>query len=169
MQNGQRPTAAIMHDPYAGHRDYDNWMWVPDPVRDTQWTDWDYALAEAVSVIDSLTDKTTGQLSLYVEDPDVMWTVGHRVNYAQKDLQEAGKELEKEPWVTPYLKEPTKAGDFWTLEEYFQNVENDQKPLERGAPGGADTPSAEDNVERKKREKERIHQAYIDAGMDPPD
>jgi len=158
-----------MHDPYAGHRDYDDIFWVPDPFKHTQWTDWDYALAEAVTVLDNLTDPATQQFAPLVEDPDVVWEVGHRVNYGYKDLHDASKEVEDEPWVTPYLKNPTKVGEFWSIEEYLQNLENDSKPLERGAPEGAHAPTEADNLERKRRSEERIRQAYLEAGMEPPE
>jgi hypothetical protein len=163
LGNGQRPTAAIMHDPYAGHRNYADPFWVPDPQRHTQWTDWDYALMEAVTVLDGLTDPISGQPSWLAEDPGVMWELGHRVNYAAKDLADAAKETESEPWVSAYLKNPSKAGDFWTIDEYLQNLENDSKPMERGAPGGGHVPEPEDNIERKRRAEERIRQAYLDA------
>jgi hypothetical protein len=156
-----------MHDPYAGYRDYDDIWWVPDPVLHTQWLDWDFALTEAITILDSLMDGQTQQPAWLVEDPDVMWEIGHRVNYALKDLHEAGKEVQDEPWVTPYLKNPSKLGEFWSIEEYLQNVENDAKPLERGAPEGGHVPTADDNIERKRRQEERIRQAYLDAGMEP--
>lgn len=152
-----------MHDPYAGHRDYADPFWVPDPDRHTQWTDWDYALMEAITVLDNLTDPATGQFAWLAEDPEVAWELGHRVNYALKDLHEASAEVQDEPWVTPYLKNPTKKGKFWTIEEYLQNLENDAKPLERGAPDGGHAPTAEENIERKRRAEERIRQAYLEA------
>ena len=167
MSNGQRPSASLLRDPYAGHRDYEDFYWTPDPVRDTQWTDWDYALMEAVTAIDSLTNSQTGQYRWLSEDPDVYWEVGESVDYG---VQQLVKETEKykdgvPQELTLYLKNPTKNGDFWTVEDWLKHKEEESARLDRGAPEGARPPTSAERAARKKAQQERIAAALAD---DPP-
>lgn len=135
----------ILRDPYAGHRSDDPW-WVPDPVRDTQWTEWDYALLEASSVISTLTSKASGQLRMLTEDPDVYWEVEAVVDFAAKTVAEDRKDKDDEPGVIFYPANPTKRGGepFWTVEQWVAYQEKENRVLERGAVEGARPPTAEE-------------------------
>lgn len=74
---GQRPTAMLLHDPYAGHRKW--WSeylygqpWVPGES-DQSWTTWDYILADVLQVIEDFTDSESGQLMWLDQSGDVWW------------------------------------------------------------------------------------------------
>lgn len=161
LKTGQRPTAAILRDPYAMYRDHNDIFWRPDPVRHTQWTDWDFLLAEAVAIMDGgMIDDGTGQPRWLAEDPDVDWKVGTVVNFAEQDLAEAYEKLpEGSKGYHLYLHSPYKKGEFWTAEEWLQNVENEEKQMERGAPSGGHAPSAAENQARRAAQQERIRKA----------
>lgn len=149
-----------MHRPES----YDPW-WVPDPVRDTQWTSWDFALSEAVTMLDTMMDETTGQPRWLAEDPDIDWKIGTIVNFAEQELANAYEKLpEDAKGYHLYLHSPFKQGEMWTLEEWLQNVEDDEKRLERGAPVGGHRPTAAENVARRAAMEERIRKALEDAG-----
>lgn len=159
LRVGQRPTAAILHDPYALHRNATDPWWEPDPVRDTQWTHWDYALMEAVSVLDSLIDGNTGQPRWLVEDPEVDWKLGSTVNFGEQILAKANEKLKPDDGIRHYLHSPYKKGEFWTIEEWLQNIEDEEKVMERGAPHGGHAPTAAENIARKKAQQDRIDAA----------
>lgn len=167
LAHGQRPSACLLHDPYAGYRDYDDPWWTPDPLLHTQWTDWDYALAEAIVALDMLTSQT-GQPRWLTEDPDVYWEVGTQVDYGVKTLvEEADKYKDGMPReLTNYLKNPTKNGDFWTLEEWLdwrERTEDSAPLIDRGAPEGAHPPTAEEMAEMQRLRQERIAAKYAEA------
>lgn len=156
-----------MRDPYAMHRPdvFDPW-WVPDPARDTQWVDWDFALAEAITVMDTMIDDDTGQPRWLAEDPDIDWKVGTIVNFAEQTLHDAYEKLpEGSKGYHLYLHSPFKQGEMWTIEEWLQNVEDDEKQLERGAPPGGRKPTVAENAARMAAREERIRKALEDAGM----
>jgi hypothetical protein len=73
-RHGQRPTAMILHDPYAMHRKWWDADWVPG-VGDTEWTDWDFVLAEVYQIIEDYTDKNSGQWIPYDSSGDIWWEV----------------------------------------------------------------------------------------------
>lgn len=158
LKTGQRPSAQIMRDPYAGHRDYDDPYWTPNE-RSTQWTDWDYALAEAGAMLETFTDPETGQPRWLVEDPDVAWNFGVRANYGYADLEREQESVKDEKGVTVYLKNPEKIGDFWTVQEWLEHADDDDKPIERGAPTGAAPPSPADMMAMEAARKERLRKA----------
>ena len=145
-----------MHDAYAGYRDYSDPFWAPsvDPL----WIDWDYALAEAWKVRESFTDDATGQPRWLTDDPDVFWTVDEVVSHAAADLYKAQREIDDEPWRKVYLKDPKKRNDepFWCIDEWLENLESDNRVIERGAPIGGHAPSAEDMAEMRKRRLEAL-------------
>ncbi len=157
----------MLHDPYAGHRDYDDWLWVPDPARDTQWTSWDYALSEAVAALDSLTG-TSGQPRWLAEDPGVYWEVGESVDYATQTLHDATKEYKDgvPAELNLYVKKPSKpSGEFWTLEEWLnwkEEHEYDTVRLERNAPEGAHAPTPEEFLEMQAARQARIDAKYAE-------
>lgn len=142
----------ILRDPYAGHWSEDPW-WVPDPVRDTQWTDWDYALLEASATISMLTSKESGQLRMLTEDPDVYWEVEAVVDFAAKTVAEDRKDKDPEPGVTFYPVNPTKRNGepFWTVEKWVEYQESENRIMERGAVEGARPPTAEEMAAIRER------------------
>jgi hypothetical protein len=151
----------LMRDPYAGHRNYEDPWWVPDPVRDTAWTEVDYALVEAAQTIESFTSSTSGQLRWLAEDPDVYWDTGETVDYAtQQVARDSEKYKDGVPHeVTIFAKNPTKNGEFWTLEEWFDFLDRDEARVDRGAPAGARPPTSADRAAMRKAREERIAKA----------
>ncbi len=146
-----------MRDPYAGHRNHDDPWWQPDPLTDTAWTDWDYALLEAKCAIEMLNDPQTGQLRNLTEDPEVDWDIGYRVNYGAQTMERFQKEHEKddEPGVSFYLTNPRKSGDepFWGLSDWLKDLESEQQ-VDRNAPEGARPPTPEELAEMRRRRTE---------------
>ncbi len=166
---GQRPSACLLHDPYAGHRDYDNWMWVPDPGRDTQWTSWDYALSEAVAALDSLLGPS-GHPRWLTEDPDVYWDIGEVVDYATQTVAQESKNYKDgvPPELTIYAKNPTKvSGDTWSMEQWLEwSEQRTEVRLDRGAPEGAHPPTPEEFLEMQRARQARIDAKYAEAAED---
>lgn len=154
-----------MRDPYAIHRDYENPWWLPDPVRDTMWTDIDYALVEAVQAVEAFTSKESGQLRWLSEDPNVHWGIGRSVDYGVQELeQESAKYKDGVPReVTLYLKDPYKDGDFWTLEEWFEYLDSNESRVDREAPEGSHAPTPEDRIAVQRAREERIAAALATA------
>jgi hypothetical protein len=143
-------------------------MWVPDPHRDTQWTAWDYALAEAVTALDMLTSET-GYPRWMTEDPDVYWDIGESVDYSVQTLHgESEKYAEGvPPELRLYIKNPTKTtGEFWTLTEWLDWREDNEPRLERGAPEGAHAPTPEEFIEMQRAREARIAAKYAEAADD---
>jgi hypothetical protein len=159
----------LLHDPYAGHRDYDDPFWVGDPVRDTLWTDWDYALAEAISAIDQLTSPT-GQPRWLTEDPEVYWDIGSSVDYSVKTLSDEAAKYKDgvPPEVNHFVKNPHKAGEFWTMEEWLEWRESleDGPPIDRDAPEGARPPLPEELAEMQRAREERLAAKLAEAAED---
>lgn len=170
LANGQRPSAVLLRDPYGGHRNYDDPFWLPDPVMDTQWTDWDYALAEAIAAIDMMTSPT-GQPRWITEDPDVYWEVGASVDFAIKTLHdETSKHKDGvPPELNYFVKNPSKTtGEFWTLEEWLDwREEHENEPrLDRDAPEGARPPTPEELDQMRRDREARIAAKYAEVADD---
>lgn len=146
----------VLRDPYAGYRDYDDPFWVPDPAKHTQWTHWDFSLAEAYRVKENFTDPNSGQPRWLAEDPDVYWEVGYSTSHAGADLRKAQEEVQEKPGVEPYLRNPQKTGGqpFWTVEEWLEQREGDGLPMERGVPEGSRPPSPEELVAMRARRQQ---------------
>lgn len=90
----QRPTAMILHDPYALNREWWNPDWVP-ATEDRAWVGWDYALAGAYQVIEDFTDES-GQYIPYDASGEVDWEVKSKFsgsNAAIERARESRKEL----------------------------------------------------------------------------
>ena len=142
------------------HRDYDDIWWQADPAKHTQWTDWDYALAEAYRTKENFTDPATGQPLWLAEDPEVYWELGHRKSHAAADLHKAQQEVGDEPGHTVFLKNPTKDGEFWTIEDWLDySDESDGQILERGAPEGARPPTPEELTEMREKRRRAAAEA----------
>lgn len=113
-------------------------------MRDTQWTEWDYALLDAHSAITMMRSPLSNQLRNLTEDPDVYWEIEASVDFAAKTLVEDRKDKPDEPGVVFYPTSPTKNGPFWTFEEWLEYQERDDRALERGAPEGGHAPGVTD-------------------------
>jgi hypothetical protein len=144
-----------MHDPYAGHRNYEDPWWQPDPLRDTQWIEWDYALLEACETIKMLESPSSGQMRNLSEDPDVYWEIDYRVDYGAQELDRFHKDNEPEPGVNVYLTNPQKRNGepFWTLTDWLDNIEKGSPQIDRNAPEGAQGPSPEDLLALQERRR----------------
>lgn len=155
----------LCRDPYAIHRNYEDPWWIPDPIRDTQWTDIDFALVEAAQAVEAFTSKDSGQLRWLAEDPDVYWEIGERVDFAIKEVAQASEKYKDgvPRELTLYPKNPTKDGEFWTLEEWMDNMDKDQVRLDRGAPEGGHAPTLDEIEARDAARAERIRKALEDA------
>lgn len=146
-----------MHDPYAGNRDYDDVWWQPDPVRDTQWTEWDYALLDACMAIEMMRSGQSGQLRNLTEDPEVDWEIEWVVDFAAKTMEEFNKEHKSEPGVQFFPSNPTKStGEFWTFEQWLKYQESENRAMERDAPEGARPPTPEELREMQERRRAQV-------------
>ena len=144
-----------MHDPYAGYRNYDDPWWTPDPLRHTQWTEWDYLLLEACETIKMLASPQSGQLRTLAEDPDVFWEIGYRVDYGAQELHRHEEEHGHEHGVTFFLTNPKKrgGGEFWTVSEWLEDIESGDPRIERDAPEGGHAPSPAELAEIMERRR----------------
>lgn len=103
---GQRPTAMLLHDPYAGNRKHWRWMWGelwrPKPS-DKDWTFWDYVLADIVEIIEGYTDPNNGQLRWIDESGDVWWDVKESYSGFDEAVEnKQAKDEEHKPGVSYY-------------------------------------------------------------------
>ncbi len=144
----------ILRDPYGGHRHDDVW-WQPDPVRDTQWTEWDYAILDAYTAIEMMRSGQSGQLRNLTEDPDVYWEVEALVDFAAKTVVEDRKDKEDEPGVQFYPAKPSKNGPFWTFEQWLEYQASESRSMDRGMPDGARPPTPEELMAMQARRRAR--------------
>lgn len=118
----QRPTAMLFRDYYALNRN----VFTGEPiVSENMWTDWDYALAEAVQFIDDYTTQE-GHLVWEAESERVTFNAKKKINKARAAIDrrtkgskdKAYQASDGEYWVTePVLMR----GDEWpTLTEWFE-------------------------------------------------
>ena len=78
IKTGQRPTAFILRDKYAGYRDYDNPRWDIERapyVNASEYTEWDFLLASAAQILEDHTNPENGQLRWFDESDKVEWNV----------------------------------------------------------------------------------------------
>jgi hypothetical protein len=116
----------ILHDAYALHRKWWRHDWTPG-VGDTDWTTWDYVLADVFQVIEDYTDPNSGQWMPYDQSADVFWDVGSSFSGAQAaiDRERERRKGELKPgeslYATPTFRDeknkPTLASWFAELEE----------------------------------------------------
>ena len=95
LDQHQRPSAMILHDPYAGHRNY--FTGEPDGPLD-EWTAWDFALAMATQfIIDGTTEH--GHLIWEIEADDVDVIAIHEIDKSREaiDIVTRGKDYEPSP------------------------------------------------------------------------
>lgn len=129
---GQRPTAMILHDPYAGNRKWwSDWLyrerWVPDGSS-KDWTFWDFILADAFQVIEDFTDKESGQLIWYDQSGDVFWDVKKSTSGYLEAVEKAqGDDKDPKPGVrlyaVPTFRDPN---DKPTLSSWLKDVSEEK-------------------------------------------
>jgi len=154
-----RPSAYILQDPYALHRCYWREDWEPDPIADTQWTDWDFALDRAFQVIEDFTDSQNGQLIWWDQSPEVRWEVRKRfsghdaaVERRRNELHESGKELDpgEDLYAVPVFDNPQKPP---TMNSWFEMLEEENGRIRpRGAPEGARPPTPQELADLKRKQ-----------------
>lgn len=118
------------------HRDYEDPWWIPEPVRDTAWTDWDYILVEVYQAIESYTSPSSGQPRWISEDPEVYWETEVRVDFADASVRKATEAMKEVPaGGSVYPVNPKKKDDkpFWTIQEWLQSL-SEKGETEQGAP-----------------------------------
>lgn len=146
-------------------------LWRPDPIKDTQWVAWDYALADAVNAVDMLTNSQTGQYRWLSEDPDVYWEVHESVDYGVQTLSEEAQKYKDgmPPELTLTLKNPVKTtGEFWTIDEWLAHAESSEARLDRDAPEGAHPPTPEEADAMHRARMERLKAALGEDAEDTP-
>lgn len=130
IRTGQRPTAIIMHDRYAGHRDYDDPYWevTADEIKHTSYTEWDYALIRACQFIEDYTDRDSGQLLWYDQSDEVEWETMSQYSNSQAEIARAteargekGLEPGESIHAIPVFKNPDKKP---TMYDWFEDVSN---------------------------------------------
>ena len=143
IATGQRPTAVILQDPYALHRHWWDHYWTPDPVRDTQWTTWDYALAKAYQVIQDMTSDSSGQPLWLAQSGRVFWDTESRIDGAAAAVQVAAEARDKlKPGEIIYATNPHVAPgeELPTMLDWLKDIEAGQLGRERGSEGAGVAP-----------------------------
>lgn len=140
------------------HRRWWDILWEPDLARDTQWTDWDYALLEAYSTIEDMTDRN-GQLLWLAESPNVYWDNDTRINHAEAELQKIGEESKMSPGETPFLYNPhTEDGSpLPTMVDWLKSLDEGTNKHEKNTPQGARPPTSAERAERRKRREAALN------------
>jgi hypothetical protein len=112
---------------------------------------------------ENFTDPSTGQPRWLAEDPDVYWEIGETVSHAAADLHKAQEEVADKPGWSVHLKNPKKTtGEFWTIEEWLDNLESESRIMERGAPEGGGGPSPEDLIALAERRRKAAEGTSIE-------
>ncbi len=96
---GQRPTAMLLNDAYAGHRKWWRKDWVPTPALASVWTEWDYILIRVSQYIEDYTN-SNGHLVWLDEDPDVWWDIDIASSTYAKDTHAYSDNHKVEEWET---------------------------------------------------------------------
>jgi len=126
----QRPTAVLMRDHYALHRN----SYSGDVDETVVWTDWDYALAEAVQLLEDYTTPE-GHVVWEADSERVTFDAKKKISKARAAIERktrGSKNKAYEPdlgeyWVTtPRLMH----GEEWpTLEEWVLEQNEKNKPV----------------------------------------
>jgi hypothetical protein len=127
IKTGQRPTAFILRDKYAGYRDYDNphWDFERAPyVNPAEYTRWDYLLASVVQLLEDYTNPNNGQLRWFDESDKVEWDVKSSYSGYDAALDKDDKNLE--PGESRYAVPLYDEDDPPTIYEWLEALENDE-------------------------------------------
>lgn len=65
----QRPTAVILRDHFAGHRNY----FTGEPENAPYPTEWDYALIDVFQMVEDYQESDTGRFPWETQDPNLRW------------------------------------------------------------------------------------------------
>jgi hypothetical protein len=122
----------ILHDTYALHRKWWDWEWKPG-IGDTDWTTWDYILADVFQVIEDYTDSESGQWLPYDQSGDVYWDVKSRFSgslAAIRKEEERRKELKpgESLYAVPVFKDENNKP---TLESWLNDVAEEKNDAGR--------------------------------------
>lgn len=119
----QRPTAVLMEDPHFGNRDF----FTGAPIRSaSDWTEWDFALANAMQLKEDLTNRH-GLLEHEVEDPRMFVNAVKKIDKFQaavdrktKGTKKKGYEPEPGEYFVPDMQ--LRYGEWPSIKEYFQRL-----------------------------------------------
>lgn len=140
IKTGQRPTAMILRDKYAGYRDWDYPMWDFECVQGidaSEWTPWDYVLASVAQLVDDYTNKHNGQLYWIDESEDVEWDIRHSYSGYDAALEREQKSRgELDPGESLYAVPIINENKPPQLMDWLKSLEEDRMPP--GAQGGHD-------------------------------
>jgi hypothetical protein len=136
----------LLHDAYALHRKWWDPTWKPGPG-DTDWTTWDYILADAYQVIEDYTDPETGQYLPYDQSGDVYWDVKSKFSGSKEAMD---KEMERRKdglkpgeslYAVPVFVDPENKP---TLETWFKDLAEDTADRRPEKMRNARPPTAEE-------------------------
>lgn len=140
---GQRPTAMLLNDAYAGHRKWWRRDWVEDPALVSVWTEWDYILLRVVQYIEDYTN-ANGHLVWVDEDEDVWWDVDKSFSTYERDTHEFRENNDVKPWeglrAIPKWDDDKEAP---SMEKWLKQMEDGPK-AERERPQGSRPPTPEE-------------------------
>lgn len=158
VETGQRPTAMILRDKYAGYRDWDYPLWDSLCAQDVDyksWTDWDYTLASMAKLIDDYTNKHNGQLYWVDESADVDWEIRHSYSGYDAAIEREQKERgEMDPGESIYAIPIFNEEKLPRITDWLKMLEDDAA-MPHGAKGGHfgnDILDAIDEREAKRKE-----------------
>lgn len=126
VKTGQRPTAMILRDKYAGYRETQSSTWVFEEgpkVDTTIWTDWDMTLASVAQIIDDYTNKQNGQLRFFDESDKVEWEV--RSSYSGYDAAIDKDDKALEPGESRYAIPSYDEDNPPTIMEWLESLEDE--------------------------------------------
>lgn len=140
LRTGQRPTALLLRDKYAGYRDRDDPYWQythAHEVNPLEWTEWDMVLATVSQLIEDYTDKTSGHLFWIDQSDKVEWEVRSIYSGSETVIAQERKSRELEPGETLYAVPHYDSDNPPTLTDWLEALENGAVP--HGAPGPGHT------------------------------
>lgn len=147
----------ILRDPYALHRKWWDVEWTAEPG-DTEWTEWDYTLAEVYQVIEDFTDPESGQFMPYDQSGIVRWEVRSVYSGALEAIErarESRKELKpgEKLYAVPVFDTPDQKP---TLDDWIKDINSNK--ADRRPPEAYDSrpPTPEELLALRDLEKSRV-------------
>lgn len=128
IKTGQRPTAIILRDKYAGYRDYDDVLWEVHNARyfnPAEWTEWDMALASVAQLIEDYTDRNSGQLYWIDASEKVQWEVRSTFSGYTAAVEAEQETHQFQPGESLYAVPVIDDDDPPTFNEWLEQMEND--------------------------------------------
>jgi len=155
---GQRPTAAILNDAYAGHRKWWNPSFKPTPAMASVWTEWDYILLRVYQYLQDYTTEN-GHPIWVEEDPDVGWDITTVTSGYEQEIHQFNENNE----VKPYQK--LRAKPIWgddveppSMEKWLRALEEDAKTGFEAMPeGGTPRPPTPEELARLRNPEQKPH------------